>query len=193
MAEPRENPYIYVTWLTKLIAGESQCAWASWFKAHHTYDKLPSDFNTAKWTADHNSLLLRRKEELVQKGYEVFTEDQNKFTLQSKTGISLGGKADIVALNDTTACVEDAKTGSPKNSDHIQVIIYMMVLPLAIPRYKDRKFDGRIVYKNNIVDIPHKALDEAFKERFKIMIQKIGGIGGTDNVRKVPSWGECRW
>ena len=131
MADGRPNPYIYVTWLTKLIAGENQCEWSSWFKAHYRYEKLSSDFNTAKWTADHNQLLHRRKGELEKMGHTVYIEDQNKFTLKGKTGIDLGGKADIVGVNGIEAVVEDAKTGSPKNSDHIQVLIYMMVLPLA--------------------------------------------------------------
>ena len=28
----RQSPYIWFTWLTKLMAGEAQCEWASWFK-----------------------------------------------------------------------------------------------------------------------------------------------------------------
>jgi len=40
MSVLRRSPYIWVTWLTKLMAGEAQCEWASWFKAHHKYDKL---------------------------------------------------------------------------------------------------------------------------------------------------------
>ena len=36
MAELRPNgPYIWITWLTKLLTGEHSCEWASWFKAHH--------------------------------------------------------------------------------------------------------------------------------------------------------------
>ena len=38
MTIQRQTPYIWVTWLTKLLAGEAQCDWASWFKAHNKYD-----------------------------------------------------------------------------------------------------------------------------------------------------------
>ena len=29
------GPYLWVTWLPRLLSGESSCEWASWFKAHH--------------------------------------------------------------------------------------------------------------------------------------------------------------
>ena len=52
MAVERSCPYIGVTWLTKLMAGESQCEWASWFRAHYNWDKPASDFDVAKWTSE---------------------------------------------------------------------------------------------------------------------------------------------
>ena len=34
MAQPRATgPYVWVTWLPRLLSGESSCEWASWFKA----------------------------------------------------------------------------------------------------------------------------------------------------------------
>ena len=38
----RSNPFIWVSWLSKLMAGEKQCEWASWFRAHYIWDKVPS-------------------------------------------------------------------------------------------------------------------------------------------------------
>ena len=43
MARKRDGPYVWVSWITKLLAGEVNCEWAPWFKAHHTYQKVPSD------------------------------------------------------------------------------------------------------------------------------------------------------
>ncbi len=31
MALPREHPYIWATWLARLLAGEAHCEWAGWF------------------------------------------------------------------------------------------------------------------------------------------------------------------
>ena len=36
MAVPRETPYIWTTWLPRLLTGENSCEWAVWFKAHHS-------------------------------------------------------------------------------------------------------------------------------------------------------------
>ena len=48
MATLREGgPYIWPTWLPKLLAGLDSCEWKIWFQVHHdgrSWDKLPSDF-----------------------------------------------------------------------------------------------------------------------------------------------------
>ena len=48
MATLRAFPYIWTTWLTKLLTGETSCEWAACFRApHQGYAKQPSDFNLA--------------------------------------------------------------------------------------------------------------------------------------------------
>ena len=56
----RPNPFIWVSWLSKLMAGEKQCEWASWFRSHYIWEKVPSGLDLAKWTADHAQLLRAR-------------------------------------------------------------------------------------------------------------------------------------
>ena len=45
MAQLRQGgPYVWVTWLTKLLVGDASCEWAAWFKAQHesfSWDKGP--------------------------------------------------------------------------------------------------------------------------------------------------------
>ena len=66
MAQLRANgPYIWVTWLSKLLSGESSCEWASWFKAQHDGDswaRMPSDFDLTKCLTDHTALLNEFRE-----------------------------------------------------------------------------------------------------------------------------------
>lgn len=31
----RTQPYIWTTWITKFLAGDNSCEWATWYKAHH--------------------------------------------------------------------------------------------------------------------------------------------------------------
>jgi hypothetical protein len=186
----RPNPYIWVTWLSKLIAGENQCAWASWFRSHYKWDKLPGDFDLAQWTTEHNQLLQRRRDQLESEGFSVYTEDQNSFKIEGKTGIEVSGKADIVAIKENIAYVEDCKTGTPRNSDHMQVLIYMLTLPVATTHCKGKKLEGHIVYKNSVVDIPLSKINDELKDLFK---QTVLSVGGSEPLRKVPSWGECRF
>ena len=49
MPRPREHPYIWTTWLARLLAGQDQCEWAGWFRAHYQdWTKPPSDFDSTQ-------------------------------------------------------------------------------------------------------------------------------------------------
>jgi hypothetical protein len=186
----RSNPFIWVSWLTKLMAGEKQCEWASWFRSHYVWEKVPSGLDLAKWTADHAQLLRARKTELEAEGFKVYAEDQNSFTLMGQTGIEVSGKPDIVAIRGSEAYVEDCKTGTPRHSDHFQVLVYMLALPHVEGPWKGRKLDGRIIYGTVVVDVPASKIDPDLKELFR---RTVLTIGGPEPARKAPSWGECRY
>jgi len=186
----RSNPFVWVTWLSKLMAGERQCQWASWFRSHYEWNKVPSGCDLARWTADHAELLRSRRAALEAQGFTVYAEDQNSFTLTGKTGIEVSGKPDIVAIRGQEAYVEDCKTGTPRHSDHLQVLVYMLSLPHVEGHCKGRKLEGRIVYKNMVVDVPLSRIDNVLRELFR---KTILTIGGPEPAKKVPSWGECRY
>ena len=186
----RSNPFLWVTWLSKLMAGERQCQWASWFRSHYEWAKVPSGCDLARWTADHAELLRTRRAILEAEGFTVYAEDQNSFTLTGKTGIEVSGKPDIVAIKGPDAYVEDCKTGTPRHSDHLQVLVYMLSLPHVEGHCKGRRLEGHIVYKNMVVDVPSSRIDDNLKELFR---KTVLTIGGPEPAKKVPSWGECRY
>jgi len=186
----RSNPFIWVSWLSKLMAGEKQCEWACWFRSHYIWEKLPSGLDLAKWTAGHTQLLHARRAALEAEGFTVYAEDQNSFKLMGATGIEVSGKPDIVAIRGPEAYVEDCKTGTPRHSDHFQVLVYMLSLPYVEGPWKGLKLEGRIVYGNTIVDVPSSKIDADLKELFRKTVQRIGG---PEPARKVASWGECRY
>jgi hypothetical protein len=186
----RPHPFIWVTWLSKLMAGEKQCEWACWFRSHYQWDKLPSGADLARWTADHAALLRARRLQLEADGFVVYAEEQNSFTLTGKTGIEVSGKPDIVAIRGSEAYVEDCKTGTPRHSDHLQVLVYMLSLPHVEGPCKGRRLEGRIVYKNMVVDVPSSKIDNGLKELFR---KTVLTIGGQEPAKRVPSWSECRF
>jgi hypothetical protein len=186
----RSNPFIWVSWLSKVMAGEKQCEWACWFRSHYQWEKLPSGLDLAKWTADHAQLLRRRQAALEVQGFTVYIEDQNSFTLIGETGIEVSGKPDIVAIRGKEVYVEDCKTGSPRHSDHLQVLLYMLALPHVEGPWRGLKIEGRIVYENSVVDVPSSKIDADLKELFRKTVQTLGG---PKPARKVPSRSECRY
>ena len=98
MPVERTNPYIWVTWLTKLLVGENSCEWAAWFRSRHetwSYDKVPSTFDATTWQLNHTALLNRIRDQLETQGKTVFTENQNFFNLRGNVA-TLGGKPDLI-------------------------------------------------------------------------------------------------
>ena len=88
MAERRETPYIWVTWLTELMAGERDCEWASWFKAQHegrSWEPVP-DKGLALWKLKHTALLEQYRAMMEDAGCTVTSEGQNKFVLKGQLG-----------------------------------------------------------------------------------------------------------
>lgn len=196
MKQKRDKVYIWVTWLTGLISGDKQCEYASWFKAHYQYDKTPSDFNLVKWNIKHNQLVHKCRDKLEEEGYIVTLEDQNNFKLVLSGGATVSGKADIVGLQGPYSSikylgvVKDCKTGRSKNSDLVQVMLYMMFLPACIEKYAGISFDGEVVYTNDKVPISYTEIDADLKEVIWALIKRVGA---DKPCRKVPSCDECKW
>jgi len=99
MASRRSSPYVYATWLSKLLVGDQVCEWAAWFRAHYErYEKAPSSFDSAGWKMAHTALLDRKYRQLIGAGQSVTMEGQNWFRLEGKCA-TLGGKPDLIGLN----------------------------------------------------------------------------------------------
>ena len=185
MTEERSGPYLWVTWLSKLLVGDFSCEWAAWFKAHYkNYERMPSDFDVTVWQMNHTALLNDVRDRLEAEGRRVFMESQNYFNLRGSSGTVLGGKPDLVAVDDDgRAEIIDIKTGQPRASDNVQVMIYMYALP-HIPQFRGMEFDGLLVYRgDHRVEIPASAVDDAFKSNLFDLIRRVSD---SDPARKSP-------
>ena len=178
--EKRDVPFIWPSWLCKLAVNEDQCFWRYYIKSHFKFETQSSDFSLTTWNIKHAELVRARKDTLEKLGFEVFTEDQNSFKLevvpfkqQPVGGCSytkynivnpfvISGKPDIIALGKeenmtgemvSIALIEDIKSGKPKTSHSVQVLLYMLLVPMALSRYKDMNFSGTVVYKPGIKDV----------------------------------------
>ena len=190
MAELRGKPYIFVTWMARLLAGTRSCEWASWFKTQHegwSWKKTPTDFDLAAWTMRHAALVTEERDRLEAEGAEVFAEQQNHFRLRGRVA-TLSGQPDLVSIGDERTTVHDVKTGEPNAADTAQVMLYMWALPLAKPRYRDTALEGRVVYADHAVDVPADAIDDDFRAKVVALIERLAAEAAP---RKTPSHWEC--
>jgi hypothetical protein len=192
-------PYVWVTWVTKLLAGEDSCAYAPWFKAHFKFTKVERGFDFAGWKAGHAAMVAARVTELVADGWTVTVEDQNEFKLKGRTAL-LSGKADIVARRANEMLVVDCKGGNQKDSDWWQVALYLVALPrvwredthplLAIvdPGPGPLTWRGEVCYADHRVDIVPAEVNGDRQERIFAQLREVGGETAP---HKVPSRREC--
>ena len=112
LAQRREHPYIWTTWLPRLLTGENSCEWAIWFKAHHqNWAQVPSDFNQAEWMLNHTSLLNEKKSQWEARRQKVYVEGQNSFRLRGQSA-TLAGRPDLIVVRSNDALIIDVKAGT---------------------------------------------------------------------------------
>ena len=134
MTYPRTSTYLYATWISRYLTGDKSCLWACWFKGNYRgYDRMPSDFDSARWNMEHTDLLNELVAELEEQGCELFIERQNSFRVEStRSGAVVGAKPDLIAIfPDGRTVVYDVKTGQESASHIVQVQLYMYLLPLS--------------------------------------------------------------
>ena len=110
---------------------------------------------------DHTALVKEARESREALGYQVFTEDQNFFTLRGKSA-TLAGKPDLIAVKGKDLVIVDAKTGRPNPAHSAQVMIYQYAVPRALEQYRGMEFRGHVIYpggKN--VGIPASRVDQS--------------------------------
>ncbi len=198
MSNPRDEVYIWPTWLSKLLVGDNSCEWAAWFKAHYQFTKL-ADRDWTAYRIRHTALLNQKRLELEHSGYTVLTERQAEFKLKGRTGI-LHGRPDLIAVSPDDAVICELKTGEPYPSHKAQLMIYLYGLPLAIRQargqlhpglanLKGRTIDGVLVYENaDPVRVPSTAIEGEFKGKLTQLLRRISD---SAPATRVPSSGEC--
>ena len=190
----RAEPYIWVTWVVGLLAGDDNCHWSAWFKGHFKHTPVNKDDGPLKkWKNDHANMVSDRVALLRKQGYTVYMEDQNKFNLKGKTGITLGGTPDIVAVNTEHVLVVDCKSGKRRDKDYWQVVIYMLMLPHTHEEVKKldpkRPIIGQVQYRDGILKIgAEEAIDVA-----DVVTKQIQESGGVEQPKRVASKRECKF
>ncbi len=192
MAQKRDGVYIWVTWLSKLMAGEQSCEWSPWFKANYEYyERVPDDFDSAAWRVEHTRLLRDLRIERQEAGAHVLFERQNNFKYKTPNGIAIGGTPDMIELTSRErGIIYDAKTGQRNQSHLVQVMIYMYLLPLARTEWSGMVFEGAVRYKDGKTDIPASTINDAFKDNFNYFVEIMAS---SEPPYKAPNELNCRF
>ncbi len=189
-AQKRQNLYATVTGLAQLLANEKDCPHALWKTTHHQFKKQPSTFDPS----EHDEKLIERALQLHNEDFTVYVENQNSFKYQGHTfDICVAGRPDIIAIKDDWAVVEDIKTGKPKDSHQMQILLYMSMLPFAPDTqhlFKGHIPHGRLVYSDHILDIPKWSVNQQFRQRLQ---QLISMLCNSQPPNPKPSDWECRY
>jgi hypothetical protein len=191
MVSVRSKPYVWVTSICQLLAGQAFCEFRPWFIANHQdYEKQPSDFNGPAWRAKHAELVRKTAVWQREDGSTVFVEAQNRFVLPGKSGTVVAGQPDLIRLGGKGPLVTDCKTGQAMDAHIGQVMCYMLLLPYTREEYRGLEFSGRVQYEGFAVDVPFTAVGEEFRERFRRLIAMAGG---ERPPAPTPSEWECRY
>jgi hypothetical protein len=175
------------------MAGDVSCVWATWFRVHHRgYRRAPSTFDRARWVVRHTELLGRLEASRAATDLHVWREDQAAFRVPLSQTLILAGRPDLVAFTSAdSATVYDVKTGKQRQSDVVQVMLYMLCLPAAYPALRDVALNGCVVYPDDeVIAIPAGAADTAFKRTARYFVDLLDTEAPP---RRVPSPSECRF
>lgn len=183
------QPYIWVTWLAKLLGGH-QCLWSAWFKAHYKYAKHEEQGELlAEWNREHTRLMRSRRQELEEAGYLVTSEEENEFKVVGRAA-TVAGKPDLIARRDKQVLVVDGKTGRQRDSDIWQVLIYLWALPISRPDIVG-DLEGEVHYKqgDERLSLPMEALTP---DRVDDLVTMVKTIAAAEPPAKAPSRYECQ-
>ena len=191
----RDGPYIWTTWLSKLLVGDNSCEWAAWFRAQFdgkSWNKADRTGNLARWQIGHTDMLKRKAEEMREQGYQVTYEAQNHFTINARTpAVAVAGRCDLTARQGDLLWIIDVKSGRPRASDQAQVMIYMHLYPRAHPELQGLTVQGLLVYGDHEEVIEPEEVDRQFVQAFQGLVRRLANTG--EPAVKVPAWSECKF
>ncbi len=177
----KRAPYVWVTWMTKLISGEAVCDWSLWFRAWHRYEKLSPGIDLSRWTKEHDELVRARAESLDLMDYGVTLEES--LTVRGKV-VTVSGKPDIRYETEFGTVFEDCKTGLRRDSDHVQVLLYAWLYRLQ----SGYDSAGVVVYPDEVVSVDMTRLASVARDAKRLLALCSAGMAPAQQ----PSRNECR-
>ena len=86
---------------------------------------------------------------------------------------TVSGQPNLVVKKDIDITVMDVKTGTPRQWDIIQVMLYMYGLGRYATAWGDITLNGRVIYSDHVVDIPADAISPEFIKEMGSLIRRV--------------------
>lgn len=182
-------PTFWATTIAKVLSGDQPCPLQPWLSGRMKFPKRDDESGAlAAWKARHTDLLRVTTAKMRAEGWRVSVEQF--FRVEGKFA-ALSGKADLIVqpktLGSARPKILDAKGGDPKDSDVMQVIIGMVMVPLSWG--KDVQFDGEVVYADHVVAVTHAQAMAVAPQIFSTL-----KLLGTDaRPDPLPGKSACQW
>lgn len=186
----KKIPTVGPSWFSKALVGEFQCLLYCYLEMRY---KLPQnkDFSSYNW--QHASFVRERKQFWQNQGYHPFVEDQNNISFFTKVSyltdndIKFFGKPDLYISEINH--FEELKTGKPKYSDVIQVMLYMAAAPYVYGL--EQIPSGEVLYRNGSCKT---VLPQEISQDFRNEATKLIELLASNQVPEPePSQRNCRF
>ena len=192
MPQAREHPYIWTTWLAKLLAGDAHCQWAGWFRAHYQeLDQAALGLRQRQvddWT--HTALLNREKGKQRIAGLHSL-RGKPEFLPPPRTVRHPGRKArshrsQEQRRRDNRRQDRQSQPSPLRPSNGLP--IRRPQSPRPVPWLWSSR--GHVAYTESNLEIPASRIDTNFVNNMAALIRRLAN--DTPAV-KVPSYDECRF
>ncbi len=179
-------PNFWCTHIAKVLAGEQPCYLQAWLSGRMKFEKRGDQGALAKWKADHTEQLRQAVGSYEYAGWKCQTEQFFRVTGQHAI---LSGKADLILQRaDSRPLIVDVKSGKPRDSDITQVLIEMVMIPLAW-KAPTMRFDGIVQYGTHKVDLTAGQADALRPKVFQILKH----LGTCERPSASPGEQVCRF
>ncbi|MFH1283015.1 MAG: Dna2/Cas4 domain-containing protein [bacterium] len=173
---------MYVTSLSKLLAGEENCLFKIWYKMRNKIqDEISKEL--VLWKMNHTSML----NELIKTLKDGEIKREFWLGLDILNG-NLRGSIDLLHIKDEMVEIHECKSGQERHSDQLQILIYLFMFK-KMDSYKDKEIKGILHYNErdvhfNLNDIP---------DDLQILIEKQAEILLNDDPPNKYAGGSCKW
>lgn len=179
-------PAFWVTHLAKALVGEQPCLLSPWLSGRQKFPARGDGATLALWKTQHTALLHDTVRRYQADGWTCDVE--RYFRVTGERAI-ISGKADLILRHrDMRPVVLDAKSGLPRESDLAQVMIEMILMPLAWTS-PGLIFSGLVVYLDHKVPVT-PAQAEALRPKLFALVRRLAT---TDRQPAAPSESACKF